>query len=569
MTATAGDALAYQQLPNSAKLLNINSGTYELSNFLSDDLTINGATLTGVGSIAGDLIIENHGIFAAGIATGNKIGTISVTGDYTQSPDSTFALEITKNGTNDVLVVHNNAHLGGTLEVIPNDGPITSKRSQVIMHVDGEVIGSFDSIVSEDDALLTNLLFVEENGGTNVVLNIDNHFLANAKTSNQQQMGALIANNAPENSNAEAFRSEVLNIAASDSPERVQQIYDQMSGYQYGSLLPVADLAVNQFLRRLYDPLRSIVTTYKAPSNCWDPKYFDPYTNLPVMLDSPCDLCNALPPTLDFWMDIGGGRARISGNSNARKFHINNFHITAGLQTTFLSDWTFGGALSYARQSFCRNSDGSGGVNNGFLGLYTLYRPREWYALADLVLGYNQGKVSRRIDTDENSYRSRSRPKIYEAVLYLEAGFDWPWKRFLMQPFIGFETGSYSRNGIHEGGDDATSIDIFGSDSTTSSSRLGFHLTTLPQILCDYTLSIDFAWQYRFNTIGSSVHGYSSSFSDEFRSKGITTDRNLFDTAITLTTDMWDDWELYGEVDLLGSSNLFAYDFIFGFKYRW
>lgn len=569
LTASLGEAAANQQLPANAKLVNITSGTYELGSFLSDSLTIDGATLTGTGSITGDLTIENNGKLSAGLAEGSKIGTINVGGNYIQSGDSTLALEVSQKGTNDFVFVHNNAQLAGTLEVIPVDGPIDSKRSQLIMRVDGNVSGKFDQIVSRDDALSTNLYFIEEGGGTNVILGLDNYFTAYTRTRNQQAIGSLIANHPPENHGAASLRQEILDIAQSDSPERVQHVYDQMSGYQYGSVLPVAQLAVYQYLRRLYDPLRSIVTYYREPSNCWDPQYFDPYSNLPILVDNPCDLCTPVPPTLDFWFDIGGGRAHFEGNSNAHGFHVNNFEITAGVQTTFLSDWTLGGSLSYARQTFSRYGDGSGGVNNGFLGLYTLYRPMGWYALADLVLGYNQGKISRRIETDENSYRSHAGPQTYEAVFYVEGGFDWPWKRFLIQPFLGLEFGSYSRNGIHEHGFEGTNLDIFGSDKSTAASRLGIHMTTFPEVLCNYTLSFDFAWQYRFNGAGSSVHGYSSSFSDEFHTRGITTDRNLFDAAATLSTNICEDWELWGGVDLLGSSNLFAYEFTFGFKYRW
>ena len=108
----------------------------------------------------------------------------------------------------------------------------------------------------------------------------------------------------PESYAGQKLRNDILTLAkSSDTTNEALQVYDQMSGYQYGSILPIAELAVNQFIRRLYNPIRSIVTSYRETPNCWHPSYFDPYSNLPVMLDAPCALCNPVPPTLDLYQE--------------------------------------------------------------------------------------------------------------------------------------------------------------------------------------------------------------------------------------------------------------------------
>lgn len=558
--------------PPLQKAININSGTYELDTLLSDDVTIDGATITGRGIIMGDLNIENNGTVSASLIKGNQIGAITVNGNYRQSKDSTYLVHVSPIGTNDFVLVKNNALLGGTVEVKPIDGPIIAPDSHLIMRVEGDVAGAFNGVTSNDRSLLTNLSYVVENGHTDVFLNVDNVFTAAAKSGNEKGMGLFFATHDDKDDAYQALKNEVAVLASSpETSHQARAIYNQCSGYQLTSLVPLAELAVTQFIRRLYDPLRSIVTTeWPGPTNCWDPANFDPYTNLPRMMDfdgGAC--CPMVPPTLDIWFDIGGGRGHFNGNSCAKRLKVKDFQFTVGLQTTFLSNWTFGGAFSYAKQYLHYRFDGGGNVNNSFLGIYTLYKTRRWYFLADGVLGVNFGSSHRNIDTEETHFRSRSRPKIYEAFLYLEAGYDLPWRCLLFQPFLGLQTGVYNRNGIHESGDNPLNLDIMSSTPKSTSSRLGVHMTAPHFILCNLALSIDLAWQYRFSSVSTSVHGFILPSNDTFRAGGVDFGRNSYDAAVTLTTWIDDDWEIYGEAMVQGSSAYSAYDLLVGFKYRW
>jgi len=97
----------------SAGSLTVNAGaTLTIAN-----LNINGGTLTGTGTVSGN-VINNGGILAAGTSP----GTLSITGSYTQAAGGTFQAElagVTTAGTDyDLLSVGGLATLDGLLDIV-------------------------------------------------------------------------------------------------------------------------------------------------------------------------------------------------------------------------------------------------------------------------------------------------------------------------------------------------------------------------------------------------------------------------------------------------------------------
>jgi hypothetical protein len=72
-----------------------------------------GALLAGSGSITADVV--NNGYFDVGGA--NAIGTVTITGSYTQSSTGVLNMEIASTGSYDTLAITGAATLGGILEV--------------------------------------------------------------------------------------------------------------------------------------------------------------------------------------------------------------------------------------------------------------------------------------------------------------------------------------------------------------------------------------------------------------------------------------------------------------------
>lgn len=524
---------------------NVQQGTLNLvSTYLGGDVEVNSGTfLTGIGQIGGNLAV-----LGGTVSPGNSIGTILVSGNYTQNATGIYEVEINGAGQSDLIVVEDSAVLAGTVSVISLDGVINPANNYVIMHVDGSITGEFQNVVTESPSIVAAVYYIDDtvNGGVNVILKIETLFSSLAYTSNEIQVANQlnsITNPTPE---LQAML-DALTLLGTTDPEAATLALDQMTGQQYTNLVVAAEISTHQFIRRLYDPLRSIVTTY--PCNCYD---------------SCCEPC----PTLDLWIEGGGGRTFIEGTANTRGFHTDGYEVTGGVQSTFKRDWTVGLAGSYVKDTVSYNVGGSGKKQTGYAGIYGLYRPANFYVLADGVFGYTENKVRRFISIGDLAYTSNSKPTTYQGSGYIEAGIDCPWNCMLLQPFLGFEASYYNRKGFTETGANPLNLVVSKKSHTNVFSRLGAHLTT-NQLPYNLSLSVDLAWQYRITSLGNSINERFQSFGDNFTIKGLHFRRSSVDAAATITAVVFDNWQLYLEASGERWSRASTYNFLGGVKFSW
>ena len=113
-----------------------------LQGALEGNVTLNGGSLTGVGKVLGNLL--NLKGF---LSPGHSIGSIEVTGDYTQGKDGTLVLEV-NSATSDQLQIDGAANLGGTLNVNVLDPAQLNNPTVATPITFGSVSGSFASVSS-------------------------------------------------------------------------------------------------------------------------------------------------------------------------------------------------------------------------------------------------------------------------------------------------------------------------------------------------------------------------------------------------------------------------------------
>ncbi len=109
----------------------------------SGPLDLQGATLSGIGTVDGDL--NNAGI----VAPGASPGKITVTGDYTQTSAGSLEIEIggtTAETAYDVFVVNGSSSLAGTLDVLLLDGFIPAVGDQFEVLQFASVSGDFETV---------------------------------------------------------------------------------------------------------------------------------------------------------------------------------------------------------------------------------------------------------------------------------------------------------------------------------------------------------------------------------------------------------------------------------------
>lgn len=495
---------------------NVNAGNFAVNNRLGGNVFVNaGGTLSGTGTIIGNLNAASDSV----ISPGNSIGTLYVNGNYTQASNSTLVIQVDSTGDASELVVEGQVSInrGTTLSVVPDVIQMprnVSATAPVVFSTTG-ISGIFTNVVSSNP-----LLFVEADYGPNVVnLTWRNTFSRISKTTNQRK----ITDELQSLQNPSLANAAIISALASDTPKHQQRALNQLTAQPYANLLITAEMTNHKFIRRLYDPLRLLITSHPccAPNNS-------------------C-ASNCL---VDTWLDAGWVRSNFRGNRNARGFSTKGFEVDLGSQMTVDNCWTVGVAGTYERDHIHYKVGGKGISNTYLGGLYTLFRPNDFYIMSDLVLGYTQTKLKRHVDFGVYHFSNRGKPDIYQGTVYVEAGKDFGVDCFLFQPFIGIEAGYFRHDHINEKNKNLFSVDVKNKTYGSASSRLGVHFLT--EMSC-FKVFFDGAWQYRMSSLHNRSHQHFKNFGKDFRIVGIPFARSSFDGALNLSATVVDGLEVYVE----------------------
>lgn len=98
-------------------------------------------TLQGSGTVGS---VTNGGI----VAPGNSIGTLNLTGSYTQTPKGDLNLMIAPDGRNSLLAIDGSASLSGSLTITPLPGVYEKGTTYIFLDADGGVTGTFQEVNS-------------------------------------------------------------------------------------------------------------------------------------------------------------------------------------------------------------------------------------------------------------------------------------------------------------------------------------------------------------------------------------------------------------------------------------
>ncbi|MCT7378693.1 autotransporter domain-containing protein [Chelativorans salis] len=166
---------------------------------------------------------------AGSVAPGNSIGTLTVSGDYTQAAGSTYEVEVDGAGNSDLLDVSGTATLeGGTVEVVPLPD-FTIDTSYTVLSAAGGVTGTFDDLALTSGSFLflsPELTY----DGSNAYLTFHQaaDFASVAETSNH----AAAAQGVQSLGGGNALFSAV---ALLDSAEEARAAFDALSGEVHAS----------------------------------------------------------------------------------------------------------------------------------------------------------------------------------------------------------------------------------------------------------------------------------------------------------------------------------------------
>lgn len=512
---------------------NINQGGLLVNGVLEADQTIVApeAFLGGAGLIASN--VTNAGLLAPGnvsgcvVDPGSEIGTLSILGDYTQTPTGTFQMEIGSLLSYDSLIVSGAVTLSGTLQIIPLPGFSLAFGQQFQFLQADSISGAFDSII-----LPTGFRGrILQEGGFLTLLIAPESYTQAAQNPNQQQVAAALDSFITSDDDDEQAVSEALDLLTVD---QYGDAFDAIGPAFYQTLGIIAieqANAQNQFLAQRLSSSRLGSRGFQAIAmeaplvNDRDGKsVIDAHGGKSVVdgkgakgfvaHQAPDNIMSADPSNKwGVWVQGNGIFGKISNVNQVPNSRFQSGGFTTGIDYRWAEHFTTGIFGGYQGLYSKYTNGGMTTVNTALFGTYTTYQNGGFYS--DLVLtgGYSGYNVRRPIQFGSIDRTASSRPDGGQFSAYLDLGYDWKVGQFTFGPIVSLQ---YTYAGIApftESGADSLDLQVDQQNINSLRSSLGGRVAYTWNITRNITLipEVRMFWQHEYlensRNIGASLNG--------------------------------------------------------------
>jgi fibronectin-binding autotransporter adhesin len=434
------------------------------------------ALLGGSGLINGSVI--NNGI----VAPGNSPGTLTVSGNYTQSAAGTLQLEIASTSLFDRLVVGGTANLAGTLAVQDTGGGLAYGQQYDFLQA-AAISGTFDQITMPSPERYRGRVLT--NGGTGTLLIAPTSYTLVAATANQRSVaGALDAYIPATGGDRETVSIALDRLDASQLPAAL----DQIAPTFHESLADIAieqTFAMMQMLNQRMGSTRLGTRSFEASGMESQPLAYDKGGQRTA---DPKDLKNVVVQEVDprwsLWTQGSGMFAKVTSANQVPSHGYDGGAVLLGADYTFgdarlrrgtsaLTAGVFGGY-----QGYYARYDGGGRTtaNSAVFGAYASLTKGGFYADSVVSGGYGNFKVLRPIDFSTIDRTARSSQDSGQFSASVNLGHDWQAGNFTFGPIAGAQ---YTYVGIApftERGADSLNLRLDQQDANSLRSTLGGRL---------------------------------------------------------------------------------------------
>ncbi|PWU71063.1 autotransporter outer membrane beta-barrel domain-containing protein [Ochrobactrum sp. POC9] len=486
---------------------------------------LSGATLGCFGSV-GETTVQSGGI----LSPGNSIGILTVDGNLTLTPGSILEIEIAANGPlnrrSDIVGVTGLATISGSTVSITAIDPKASYQSgqnYTIMHADGGVSGTFDTVVSKSAFLNLTVNYSSKDVLLNIAIKEDPAEPSNPGTPEPEKPTPPLFTTVGETRNQLATARGLDTLAQTGSSlalynsllmlsaDEARAAFDNLSGEAYastkGALINDSQFVRNAALGRLQQafggaPAVSINALSYAPSQ--------------KAGSAPASAVDAVAPAsiasaqnlYTAWGYAYGAWARQDGDGNAGDTKSSIGGFVTGIDGTVLDTWRLGLLSGYSHSSFNMDERSSSGSSDN----YTLgaYAGTEWNFDNGHALAFRSGLAYtwHNIDMDRSVTFPGFTDRLnadYDAgtfQLFGELGYKLRYDKALFEPYTNLAYVRLKTDGFGEEGLTAAALSVNSDTTDTSFSTLGLRAST------EFTLGTiatkaraDLGWRHAYGDI--------------------------------------------------------------------
>jgi uncharacterized protein with beta-barrel porin domain len=167
----------------------LNSGGLVVNGTLSSTTTVNGGTLSGIGTFGGGIVVNGGTLAPGNPIGGNSIGAMTLSGNFVHNRGGIYQVEVNAAGQGDRVSATGTATLnGGAVQVLAQSGSYAPRTIYTIVNATGGLTGTFSSVTSSYAFLSPSLSY----DANNAYLTLSTAFANGGQTPNQQAAGGAL-----------------------------------------------------------------------------------------------------------------------------------------------------------------------------------------------------------------------------------------------------------------------------------------------------------------------------------------------------------------------------------------
>lgn len=491
-----------------------------------------GGTLGGNGTIIG--AVTNNG----NIAPGNSIGTLNITGTYTQATGSIYNVEVNTTPASDLINVTGSANIqnGATVNVLATPGVYTVGNRYTILTASTGVTGTYDTLT--DNAPFVD--FVLNYDANNVYLDVLAtyvSFQSVAQTPNQR----AAASGAEQLGVGNPIFDAILTLSTPDALTAFDRLSGEIHASLRGSLIEETRFLRDAITARLSLFGGSTSSPFGPAFAAFNISDDTPATSAlayagasPAKNQNPALQAMAksisAPDTLTAWAVPFGNWGRTQSDGNAATLTRNNGGFIGGIDKTTsvgVDDWwRYGFAGSIQRASLHADDRASSASIDSYL--LAAYAGRQLGPLnlrGGASLGWHAIGTSRSIAFPGFSDSAASSYGAYTAQIFGEAGYRIQAGTVAYEPFAGLAYVDAQTRGFTETGGAAA---LTGNSGTTSIgfSTLGLRAWTALPWNPAMVVKAGLGWRHAFGSVTPTAELAFASPGTSFVVAGVPISRN-------------------------------------------